>query len=186
LAASSRRASPDFGPVDEVFMAFRSQQFLVDRELQLQQHRDKIKPDIIWNTELGLKQTTSQLAWAERERAALFRRMVEFFQKYDLLVTPARRPLPSTSTCAPATINGKKLDNYMSGSTLNSAITVPAARPSPCPAASTIRPPGRPAARRQAARRGGAAAGRRALRKAVGSRQAPAYRSQTGKVPPPA
>ena len=70
-------------------MALRSQQFVVDRELQLKDQRDKIKPDIIWNTELGLKQTTSQLAWAERERAALFRRMVEFFQKYDLLVTPS-------------------------------------------------------------------------------------------------
>ena len=40
---------------------------------ELEQHRDKIKPDIIWNTELGFKQTTRQLAaWAERERAALY------------------------------------------------------------------------------------------------------------------
>jgi amidase len=125
LGCIVEEASPDFGPVDEVFMAFRSQQFLVDRELQLKEHRDKIKPDIIWNTELGLKQTTSQLAWAERERAALFRRMVEFFQKYDLLVTPSAPTAAfDVNLRAPATINGRKLDNYMSGSTLNSAITV--------------------------------------------------------------
>ena len=117
--------SPDFGPVDEVFMALRSQQFVVDRELQLKDQREKIKPDIIWNTELGLKQTTSQLAWAERERAALFRRMVEFFQKYDLLVTPSAPTAAfDVNLRAPATINGKKLQNYMSGSTLNSGITV--------------------------------------------------------------
>ncbi len=118
-------ATPDFGPVDEVFMALRSQQFVVDRELQLEQHRDKIKPDIIWNTELGFTQTTRQLAWAERERAALYRRMVEFWQKYDLLVTPSAPTAAfDVNLRAPPTINGKKLDNYMSGSTLNSAMTV--------------------------------------------------------------
>jgi amidase len=125
LGCIVEEVTPDFGPVDEVFMALRSQQFVVDRELQMQTQRDKLKPDIVWNTELGLKQTTSQLAWAERERAALFRRMVEFFQKYDLLVTPSA-PTAAFDVMlrAPATINGKKLDNYMSGSTLNSAITV--------------------------------------------------------------
>ena len=125
LGCIVEETSPDFGPVDEVFMALRSQQFVVDRELQLQEHRDKIKPDIIWNTELGLKQTTSQLAWAERERAALYRRMAVFWQTYDLLVTPgAPTAAFDVNLRAPATINGKKLENYMAGSTLNSAITV--------------------------------------------------------------
>src|SRR6185437_1088181 len=125
LGCIVEEVSPDFGPVDEVFMALRSQQFVVDRELQLKDQRDKLKPDIIWNTELGLRQTTSQLAWAERERAALFRRMVEFFQTYDLLVTPSAPTAAfDVNLRAPATINGKKLANYMSGSTLNSGITV--------------------------------------------------------------
>jgi amidase len=118
-------ASPDFGPADEVFMALRSQQFVVDRELQILEHRGKIKPDIIWNTELGLKQSASRLAWAERERAALFRRMVAFFGKYDLLVTPgAPTAAFDVNLRAPATIAGRKLENYMAGSTVNSAITV--------------------------------------------------------------
>jgi len=125
LGCIVEEATPDFGPVDEVFMALRSQQFVVDRELQLQEHRDKIKPDIIWNTELGLKQSTSQLAWAERERAALYRRMAAFWQTCDLLVTPgAPTAAFDVNLRAPATINGKKLENYMAGSTLNSAITV--------------------------------------------------------------
>lgn len=125
LGCIVEEASPDFGPVDEAFMALRSQQFVVDRELQMAEHRDKIKPDIIWNTELGLKQTTSRLAWAERERAALFRRMGAFFETYDLLVTPgAPTAAFDVNLRAPATIAGKKLENYMAGSTLNSAITV--------------------------------------------------------------
>jgi amidase len=125
LGCIIEEVSPDFGPVDEVFMALRSQQFVVDRELQLRDHRDKLKADIIWNTELGLKQTSSRLAWAERERAALFRRVVEFFQTYDLLVTPgAPTAAFDVNLRAPATIAGKKLENYMAGSTVNSAITV--------------------------------------------------------------
>jgi amidase len=125
LGCIVEEASPDFGPVDDVFMALRSQQFVVDREQQIAEHRDKIKPDIIWNTELGLKQTASRLAWAERERAALYRRMVVFFQTYDLLVTPgAPTAAFDVNLRAPATIAGKKLENYMAGSTLNSAITV--------------------------------------------------------------
>ena len=39
-------------------MVLRSQHFVVDRELQLQAHRDQLKPDIIWNTEKGLGQKT--------------------------------------------------------------------------------------------------------------------------------
>ncbi len=125
LGCIVEEASPDFGPVDEVFMALRSQQFVVDREQQIEQHRDKIKPDIVWNTELGLKQTASRLAWAERERAALYRRMGAFFETYDLLVTPgAPTAAFDVNLRAPATIAGKKLENYMAGSTLNSAITV--------------------------------------------------------------
>jgi amidase len=125
LGCIVEEASPDFGPVDEVFMALRSQQFVVDRELQIEQYRDKFKPDIIWNTELGMKQTASRIAWADRERAALYRRMTAFWQTYDLLVTPgAPTAAFDVNLRAPETIAGKKLDNYMAGSTLNSAITV--------------------------------------------------------------
>ena len=173
--------SPDFGPVDEVFMVLRSQQFVVDREMQIQQHRDKIKPDIIWNTELGLKQSASRLAWAERERAALFRRMAEFFQTYDLLVTPSAptgafdvnlaRPPPSTARSSTTTwAVDVELGHHRDRQPRHRR----ALRLRP------VRPAGRPAARRQAARRGGTAAGRVALRKAGRPAQAPAHRPQAG------
>ncbi len=145
LGCIVEEAAPDFGPVDEVFMALRNQHFVVDRELQLQTHRNKIKPDIIWNTELGLKQGISRLAWAERERAALFRRMVEFFQKFDLFVSPSAPTAAfDVNLRTPETIGGQKLDNYMSGSTANSAITVTGspAIALPCGFDSYVRPVG--------------------------------------------
>ncbi|MCK1668906.1 hypothetical protein IVA91_29115 [Bradyrhizobium sp. 153] len=125
LGCIVEEASPDLGPLDEVFMILRSQQFVVDHELRIQQHRDKIKPDIIWNTELALKHTNSALAWAERERAALFGRMVEFFQKYDLLVTPvAAAGAFDVMLSAPPTIAGKRPEHYMSGTTATAAVTL--------------------------------------------------------------
>src|SRR5437016_1380780 len=88
LGCIVEEASPDIGAADEAFHILRGQHFVVDRELQLRQNRDKLKSDIVWNTERGLAQTPSDLARAERERAAFYRRMLEFFARYDLLVTP--------------------------------------------------------------------------------------------------
>jgi amidase len=76
LGCAVEEASPDIGTADEAFHILRSQHFVVDRELLLRSHRDKLKPDIVWNTERGLAQTPSDIARAERERAAFYGRMV--------------------------------------------------------------------------------------------------------------
>ena len=130
LGCIVEEASPDIGAADEAFHILRSQHFIVDRELQLRSHRDKLKADIIWNTERGLAQTPSDLARADRERAAFYRRMIEFFGTYDLLVTPgAATPAFDVNLRNAPTIGGRKPDNYMGGSTLTAVITLTA-----CPA----------------------------------------------------
>ena len=117
--------APDLGAIEDAFMVLRSQHFVVDRELQLQAHRDQLKPDIIWNTEKGLGQTPSQIAWAERERAAFYRRVAAMFETYDLFVTPsAATPAFDVNLRHPETIDGEKLTNYMGASTLNAAMTM--------------------------------------------------------------
>ena len=119
LGCVVEETSPDIGAAEEAFQILRSQHFVVDRELQLRNHRDKLKPDIIWNTERGIAQTPSDIARAERERAAFYRRMVAFFGTYDLLVTPgALTPAFDVNLRNAPTIGGQKLDNYMSGSTV--------------------------------------------------------------------
>jgi amidase len=135
LGCIVEEASPDFGDAGEVFLALRSQNFLVDREPLLEKYRDRIKPDVIWNVERGQKQPASRLAWAERERAALYRRMLAFFEKYDLLVSPcAATPAFDVNLRHPETIDGQKQAHYMSASMINSNITL-TGRPSvavPC------------------------------------------------------
>jgi amidase len=135
LGCIVEEAAPDLGNIAEAFLALRSQHFVVERELMLATHRDQIKPDIIWNTERGLRQSPSELAAAERERAAFYRRVVEFFETYDLLVSPgASTPAFDVELRMPATIDGKKLENYL-GSSLITAATTMMALPSiavPC------------------------------------------------------
>ena len=117
--------APDLGDIEEAFMVLRSQQFVVDRELQLVTHRDLIKPDIIWNTETGLRATPSRIAWADRERAALYRRVVTFFETYDVLVTPgASAPAFDVNLRMPAAIDGKKLENYLGASLITAVPTL--------------------------------------------------------------
>jgi len=118
-------AAPALGDLQEAFMVLRGQHFVVDRELQLGTHRDLLKPDIIWNTELGLKASPSRIAWADRERAAWYRRLAAFFGQYDVLVTPgAATPAFDVMLRHPESIAGQKLDNYMASSMFNAAISV--------------------------------------------------------------
>ena len=98
---------------------------MVDRELQLQSHRDLIKPDIVWNTEAGLNASPSRIAWADRERAAFYRRVVSFFETYDILVTPgASAPAFDVNLRMPATIDGQKLENYLGASLITAVPTL--------------------------------------------------------------
>jgi amidase len=125
LGSTVEDAHPDVSNIGEAFLALRSQHFVVDRELQLQQHRELIKQDIIWNTERGLNQTPSKIAWAERERSAFVKRMVAFWQTYDLMITPgAATPAFDVNLRFPPVIDGVKQENYMAASLMTSAITV--------------------------------------------------------------
>ena len=132
LGAVVEEAHPEIGDLNEAFLVLRSQHFVVDREKMLQEHRDKIKPDIIWQTERGLQETASRLAWAEHERRRFFISMRELFKRYDVLITPgAATPAFDVMLRAPESIGGKKLDNYMGGSLINAFATLAG-----CPAVS--------------------------------------------------
>jgi amidase len=125
LGAVVEEAHPELGDLNEAFLVLRSQHFVVDREKMLQEHRDKIKPDIIWQTERGLKETASRLAWAEHERRRFFISMRDLFKRYNVLITPgAATPAFDVMLRAPESIGGKKLDNYMGGSLINAFATL--------------------------------------------------------------
>ena len=69
----------------------------------LENHRDKLKPEVIWNIEKGLKLTGAKIATAEAQRGAMFQRTLEFFETYDLLLCPATIVPPFRSNSATCT-----------------------------------------------------------------------------------
>lgn len=125
-------ACPEMGGIGEAFQILRAMIFVVTHGERLKTHRHLIKPDIIWNTEKGLKQTPEQIAWAERERAAFYRRVATFFETYDLLVLPVSVVPPyDVDRTFIDEVDGVKFDNYIAASMTTSSITLTA-----CPALS--------------------------------------------------
>ncbi len=80
----------------------------------LEAHRDKLKPDVIWNIEAGLALTADDVIRAEHQRAEMFQRTLEFFDSYDLLLCPATivPPFPVENRFVEE-CNGHKFSNYI-------------------------------------------------------------------------
>ncbi len=82
-------AHPDLHETMPCFQTLRATGFATGMRQLLTNHRDKLKPEVIWNIEKGLNLSGEEIAIAEAQRGALFRRMHEFFNTYDLLLCPA-------------------------------------------------------------------------------------------------
>src|SRR4029078_704295 len=92
----------------------------------LREHRELLKPEVIWNIEKGFKIDLNEMERAENQRVALAQRYLAFFDKYDLLLTPATvvaaYPIENRYV---AEVNGHKFANYVEWLAIAYAITVP-------------------------------------------------------------
>ena len=124
--------SIDLKDAEFIFQTERAHHFATARETLLRQHRDKIKPEMIWNIEKGLKLTAEELRRAAVARGQLHQRVVSFFRRHDVLLCPTVGVPPFDKTQRYLTeMGGVKLDNYISWMCHCYAITVTA-----CPALS--------------------------------------------------
>lgn len=87
-------------------------------------------PNLQGNVKAGLKVMPLDFAKAEQERAKLFLRFRDLFERFDLLLTPASpvKQYPVTQNF-PTEVNGKKLTNYtdwIAGSFLITLMSLPA------------------------------------------------------------
>src|SRR5436309_12764662 len=113
LGAVVEEAHPDFSCLHECFQTLRAYDFFVKRAKLLRAHRDLLKPEVIWNIEKGFKIDLNEMERAENTRVELTQRYLAFFDKYDLLVTPATvvAPFPIENRYV-AEVNGHKVYNY--------------------------------------------------------------------------
>jgi amidase len=125
LGAVVEEACPDFSGAYAAFQTLRAMRFVAAREPLMKEHRDQLKGDVIWNIEEGLRLTPSDIGRAERERAALLKRVAEFFTRYDLLVCPSMQAKPyPVERLWVEEIAGKKMQTYIDWITITFAITV--------------------------------------------------------------
>lgn len=107
-------AHPDFREAHDCFQVLRALSFATGLKTLYENHRDKLKPDVIWNIEKGLNLTGDEIARAEMQRGLMFRRAREFFSQYDLILCPATivAPFPVEQRYV-AECNGHKFSNYV-------------------------------------------------------------------------
>lgn len=118
-------AHPDLREAHECFQTLRAFDFAISKAKLLRDHRDLLKPEVIWNIEKGLQLSVEQIEKAEAQRIAMAARAQAFFETYDLLLAPATIvaafPVEQRylAECA-----GKTFENYVEWLAIVYAITL--------------------------------------------------------------
>ncbi len=125
LGVPVEEAHPNFSGAHEAFQVLRAHSFATGMNALLENHRDALKPEVIWNIEKGLALTSAEIGEAERMRGCLVARTVEFFETYDLLLTPATivAPYPIEDRYVHS-CNGQAFDTYIDWLAIAYAITL--------------------------------------------------------------
>ncbi|QTG82717.1 amidase [Arthrobacter crystallopoietes] len=107
-------ATPDFSEADQVFQATRATDFAAELGPLVRSHRDLIKPEVIWNVELGWSLSAQDLIEATAARTRLEASVQNFFGRYDLFLSPAAQVLPFDATMRyPGEVAGVKSRTYL-------------------------------------------------------------------------
>ncbi|WP_421696294.1 amidase [Aestuariivirga sp.] len=117
-------AQLDFSETRECAQTLRALAYANMKPL-LDKYPNQIKPEVVWNIEKGLRLTGAEIARAEAQRGDLFRRMRQFFDRYDLLLCPATivPPFPVEQRYV-TECNGIKFDSYVDWLMIVHAITL--------------------------------------------------------------
>ena len=127
IGATIDEATIDLQDSEEIFQTLRAAQFAAQYAQLLADHRDQLKPEIIWNVEEGEKLTAAEINNAELARGALYNRTTAFFETYDLLVSPAVLVPPfDINERYVGEAGGRTFDNYVSWLMMSFALTLTA------------------------------------------------------------
>jgi amidase len=127
FGATVEGATIDLHDAEEIFQTMRAAQYAAQFGKLLEQHRDLLKQDIVWNIEKGQALSSKDVNRAELARGALYNRTSAFFNDYDLLISPAVL-VPAFDINQPyvTEAGGVKFDNYVSWLVMSFALTLTA------------------------------------------------------------
>ena len=125
LGCIVEEAHPDFSDVQDIFQTWRAISFYVSKKELLDNQKDLLKPEVIWNIEKASEITVDDFARIELARGRYLARANEFFQDYDLLLCPATvvPPYPVEQRFVES-LGDHKFSNYVEWLTIAYAITL--------------------------------------------------------------
>ncbi|MCU1644121.1 MAG: Asparaginyl-tRNA synthase (glutamine-hydrolyzing) [Nocardia sp.] len=113
LGAIVSEDCPDLAGAEQVFRTLRAWQFALILG-PLLEHRQRIKKSVVWNIEAGLALRGTDIADAEILHTALFHRVREFFDHYDILLLPVSQVVPfDVDLEYPTEIDGEPMHTYL-------------------------------------------------------------------------
>ncbi len=116
---------PDLAGAVEAFQVLRAVAYAVSNAPLLEEHRDKLKPEVIWNIEKGLALSGEAVIAAQREQVRLFHATREFMANHDLLLCPATivPPFPAEERYV-TECNGVAFETYIDWMAVTWVLTV--------------------------------------------------------------
>ncbi|MGZ8500661.1 MAG: amidase [Candidatus Binatia bacterium] len=135
LGCAVEDAVPDLSGADEVFLTLRAWNYWHTLGPLLERHRNKMKPEAVWQIELGRNLTGDDIARAMHLHGDLIQSVRLFQEKYEFVICAVNQVPPFDATLDwPHEIDGVKMATYLDWmksayritSTFCPAISVPA------------------------------------------------------------
>ena len=117
--------TPDFSGVLEAFQTLRAVLLGTMMGPLLEEHRDRIAPEIVGNVERGFEVIPQTLFEAKRIRWQLYQKMIDFFETHDYLICPAASipPFPIEQRYV-TEIDGQPCKTYIDWFSITFALTM--------------------------------------------------------------
>jgi amidase len=114
LGVAVEEAWPDLSDAAAIFPPLRAAGYVAKLGPLAEKHRDKMKDTVLWNLDQGFAQTAMDIGTAEAKHAALYARVMAFFERFDFLVLPVAQiqPFPIDWDWV-REIDGTRYDNYL-------------------------------------------------------------------------
>lgn len=114
LGCEVEDAVPDLSGADNVFLTLRAWHYWHTLGPLLAQHRDKMKPEAVWQIESGRKLTGADIAGAMQLHGELMQRMRRFQEKYQFIISAVNQVPPFDADLDwPHEIDGVQMATYL-------------------------------------------------------------------------
>ncbi|MGH6953911.1 MAG: amidase, partial [Alphaproteobacteria bacterium] len=118
-------AAPDLGDADRTFLALRALELVHAYGATYERDPKLIAPNVRVDLERALGLSAREVARAIGEQTKAYRRAQRFFERFDLLITPAASVVPfGHDVPYPSHINGKSLANYLHWEAISYGVTL--------------------------------------------------------------